>query len=354
MWPSARQTMLLRAGLREGEAAAEAFRDWCAATDFEGPVDEDSYRLLPLVHDNLQGAGADVPKMALIAGVRRQAWVKSQLRLRWAQEAVAALRQGDVPVMMIKGLALSLEAYANPSLRPMSDVDLLVPPDRVAAAIHVLGQAGFAPDPAAGVPIDRGPHAIQLCGPGGAEVDLHCRPLTGAMRADERRWLWDTAMASTLGEVRVLRPAPTALLLYAVLHGIWAQVTSPIRWIPDAVTLLRKDGDAIDWDRLLDFAARHHLLARLGAAMTFLQREFAVILPPRVAARLASVPPTLIERLEGPGFPRDDGRRPGAVLRMRYRAVLATRLLIDGRARELSTVAEAFLANRARRLWRRR
>jgi hypothetical protein len=174
------------------------------------------------------------------------------------------------------------------------------------------------------------------------------------MRDDERRWLWDTAMASNLGEARTLRPAPTALLLYAVLHGIWAQVTSPIRWIPDAVMVLRKDGDAIDWDWLLESASRHHLLARLGAAMTFLQREFAITLPASVAARLARAPPTLIERLEGPGFPRDEGRRPGAVLRMRYRAVLATRLLIDGRARELSTVAEAFLANRARRLWRRR
>lgn len=348
MWPSAQQLLLLRAGLLDGDVATEAFRTWSGATDLDGPIDEGSYRLLPLVHENLKDARHGIPNMGLIAGIRRQAWVRSQIRLRQADEAVAALRRDGVPVMMIKGLALSLAYYANPTLRPMSDVDLLVPPERVAEAIAILGRAGFAPDPVAGIPAGRGPHAIALFGPSGAEVDLHCRPLTGAMRDDEHAWLWDTAVPSSFGDVPVLRPGPTAVLLYAVLHGIWAHVASPIRWIPDAVMILRKDGDAIDWDRLLDYAARYHLLARLAAAMTLLRSEFGIAVPASAATRLSRAAPTLIERIEG------SGERPGTAVRIRYRATLATRLIIDGRVRELGAVAETFLANRAKRLLGRR
>jgi len=355
MWPCARQTLLLQAALSERETAAQAFLDWCAVTDFEGSIDGESYRLLPLAHANLEGAAVDIPMLPLIAGVRRQAWVRSRLQMRWAEAALAVLRDGGIPVMLIKGLALATTCYADVSLRPMIDVDVLVPVDAVPDALAILARAGLAPDPAnpvSALGLGRGrPHAVELCGPAGAKLDLHCRPLTGAVEADEERWLWDAAIPASLGDIQLLRPAPTALLTYSMIHGIWSHVHNPIRWIPDALLLLRREGQTIDWDRLIAVASRYHLLARVGAALLFLDRNFSAELPPDVARRLGRARPTFFERIEGGGLCPGERRPLGSGTRMRYRASLAARLLLDGRARELPVMAERFLANRLKRLW---
>lgn len=55
-----------------------------------------------------------------------------------------ALRTAGIPVLVLKGAYLAMNVYRNIALRPMSDIDILVPKTAARAALKVLQDAGYA------------------------------------------------------------------------------------------------------------------------------------------------------------------------------------------------------------------
>ena len=92
------------------------------------------------------------------AGLAISAEVRDRLRARRTQHAHAAavrsrvvadvasvLAGAEVPFLVLKGAALAHLVYADPRLRPMRDVDLLVRKTDAERAAAVLRRCGFAP-----------------------------------------------------------------------------------------------------------------------------------------------------------------------------------------------------------------
>lgn len=67
----------------------------------------------------------------------------AELRARCLREVGDALAAERIPVAVIKGAAYAGRIYADPAERPMSDVDLLVPPALHARAERTLRRLGF-------------------------------------------------------------------------------------------------------------------------------------------------------------------------------------------------------------------
>lgn len=67
----------------------------------------------------------------------------AELRAQCVAEVGDAFAAARIPVALIKGAAYLDYLYADPAERPMSDVDLLVPPARHAEAERVLRRLGF-------------------------------------------------------------------------------------------------------------------------------------------------------------------------------------------------------------------
>jgi hypothetical protein len=77
--------------------------------------------------------------------------------------------------VVLKGAVLAHAAYPDPLLRPYTDIDLLVPGDRINHAIAVLTTYGYQrtrPEPAPGYDARVG-KAVTLQHPGGVVIDLH-------------------------------------------------------------------------------------------------------------------------------------------------------------------------------------
>jgi hypothetical protein len=58
-------------------------------------------------------------------------------------KALKMLRDNDIPVIVLKGAALSELVYQNIALRPMSDVDLIVKTEDIWKADRLLSQSGY-------------------------------------------------------------------------------------------------------------------------------------------------------------------------------------------------------------------
>ena len=72
------QELLLRAALLKGADAVEAWNEWKSAVDWEGHLDNGSFRLLPLLYTNLKRLEVRDPLMGKLKGIYLKAWYENQ------------------------------------------------------------------------------------------------------------------------------------------------------------------------------------------------------------------------------------------------------------------------------------
>lgn len=119
--------------------AAAAVRDWPAAL-----AALEAHGVLGLAHRNLAWAGAELPAEAARALAARQAVLRRiELGFRLTLERyLAATRVRGVAVTLLKGAALAQDLY-GPGLRASGDLDLLVAPEDVPAAVEAALAIGL-------------------------------------------------------------------------------------------------------------------------------------------------------------------------------------------------------------------
>ena len=113
--------------------------------------------------------------------------------------------------------------------------------------------------------------------------------------ADAPFWAASQPFALSGREYQTL--CPTDMLLHVCFHGARWNVTPPLRWIADAMMILSRAGEEIDWLRLLELARERRLSLMLRETLGYLHRTFAAPVPPFVLATLGVTPVSRGERL---------------------------------------------------------
>lgn len=292
------QELLLRAALLRGPDALRAWSTWRASVDVNGSLDDGSFRLLPLVYANLEPLSVDDPFMKRLKGVCRQTWCKNQQLLYRLGGIVDCFRRAGIRTIVLKGAALAVLAYRTPGVRPMADLDVLVPPSRARDALAVLKDAGWMP----ATPLEDGDlvyrHAKLLRDALGHELDLHWHVLAESCRLDADSEFWRRAVPLRRHGLDTLALDPTDMFFHVVVHGAqWNQVP-PVRWIADAVTLLRTFPDGVDPVRLVAHATGHKVQLRMREALTWLDAAFPGVVPEPMREAVRHLRPGLAERVE--------------------------------------------------------
>ena len=194
--------------------------------------------------------------------------LRAELRAALLDEVITAFTAAGIAVVLLKGAAYAGSIYREPGHRPMSDLDLLVRPDRVDDAHRELRRLGYWH---AGSPQQRSPrhHAIALKRRD-ASVDLH-RHILQAGRSDiPIDDLWQRARASHVAGA--LRLAPVDELVVHLAHMARHELIVPAVNYVDAVRLAaalaagqreQVAARAREWHLLRSYAATQICLARL-------------------------------------------------------------------------------------------
>jgi len=294
-WPTAEQQLILCAALARDPAAGEAWSELRRRLDFDR-LDPASSRLLPLVHRNLQRLDIDDPILDRCAGLHRYHWSRNQMLFHRGATALDALRAAGVDSMLLKGAALVSAYYGDPGLRAMEDLDVWVPAGAVGRAAAALEACGWRPRYRLTPAFLRVKHAAPFGDGGGHQLDLHWHVFEECCAPGDDDDLREASVEiEFLGRpTRVLCPADQ--LLHACVHGArWAPVAA-IRWIADAVTILRK-GD-VDWCRVVEQATRRRFVLRMSDALGYLHGAMAAPVPEGVVDALAARRTDRFERLE--------------------------------------------------------
>jgi hypothetical protein len=192
---------------------------------------------------------------AALRHIRRQVELRGILR---------ALEARAIPAVVLKGMVLAHTAYPEPSTRPMMDVDLLVPPDRLGAARQVLLDLGFrvperyairpstganAGDPAA-FPLERPATRLLI------ELHTELESQEPPFRHDSEA-IWKRSKLSLLGDVtaRVLDSEDFLIHLAVHLsaHHRFAKGLLPLL---DLALLVELREAEWDWASMADLAQR--------------------------------------------------------------------------------------------------
>lgn len=207
------------------------------------------------------------------------------LQLEAARKLVAIA--GDV--MFIKGFDYRHRLYPSPVLRPSGDVDALVPPSSVAAAMRALPAAGY-PRITKGLARMTGEYYELSYDVGQVRVELH-RSIGHRIRASiDYEELWTRREPFQVGETTFFRPSPTdALLLHAVTLAKDEMAASLVRFV-DFAAMLRLWPDRIEEAAAL--ARRWNVQGALYASL----RVTTTLFPEAATAAIRNAEESLLTR----------------------------------------------------------
>ncbi len=228
----------------------------------------------------MRQAGLDVPpRLDRIAQRRRRQALKQVAATIDLQHRFAV---ADIPLLVLKGVALSQRLYASPVLRGAADIDLVVPRDTVERAWSLLRDAGYTmlipSRPLTGDALRTflwaakdSQHRHPTTG---VVIELHWRlsdDLADPTPPAAHRWqaisLGTNATIWTLGD--------DDLFVYLCTHGaahLWAR----LKWLADIAVLIRQSDDG---------GARYCTLAQQAGATRAAASAFML------ADRLLGTPP---------------------------------------------------------------
>jgi hypothetical protein len=285
--PSETDELLIRAAVEQTPSGVDAWRRWRERVPLDDARHEAAL-LLPAVYRNLSRLGADDPEMGRLKGLYRFAWSRNQLIFATGAKAIRALEEAGIDTLALKGAALSMLAYEDRGARQMVDFDLLVPRERVLEAIAALGGSGFHPheafpDPERRVPVH---HSTAFVHERGQEIDLHWYAL---WQSSPDHDFWEAAVPIEFEGVATRTLCPSDQLLQVCAHGAEWTPSRSLRWVADALVLLRARGGAIDWDRVGDQATKRRITATALEALRYLRATYGAEVPDELLELLRAV-----------------------------------------------------------------
>lgn len=284
--PDAGQALFLKACLAPPHMAIALWQEWKTTHTLE-VIDESLFRQLALLYHSLQAAGFEGPEMPVLKGLARRTWVLNQKVFRRATELIDAFGAQRIPVLLLKGMALSAAYYPTPYLRSMSDSDVMVPHARVDEAIAILLRRRWRPLFPMPDGYIRKWHGCTFVNEEREELDLHWDLFAGYTR---NRECWTRSLPFYYQERPVRLLCPTDNLLHVCLHGYRWNPLHPLRWVADACIILQRRSAEIDWATAVHEAACQQMSLRLSKSLSYLKKEFAAPVPDAVLAALAAIP----------------------------------------------------------------
>jgi len=214
---------------------------------------------------------------------------------RGLARAISVLSAAGIEAAALKGPVLARRLYSPPAMRYSGDIDLLVRPTDLSAALEACGRAGYVAE--SGVTAEyllKFSHHVGLTRPGEPPLELHFRGYAGFGVEMTAHMLLACARRFDLDEdASVLVPAPEDEFVYLAAHAAGHSFIRLV-WLYDLKLFCRKH-EALDWRRVADVAERCSLKVVVAYTLRLLRHWLNVVpadLPaeltrPNIPARLA-------------------------------------------------------------------
>ena len=293
--PAPHVVQLLRAALLDGDDARRAWHLGRGALT-AAHVDPAARWLEPLLGANLDRLGIDDVLSPSLRSRRADTAQRNERTLDHVAPLLRALDSADLPSLLLKGAALVGMDGADRSVRPMSDVDVVVPRDVAEQALALTGDVGWRPRQPVTANFLAVKHAAHFADDDGCQLDLHWYAFEECSHRGADDAMWSRALPIPVKGAVTRRPADADLLLHVCVHGARWTRTPGVRWVTDAWSILQRG--EVDWSVVLEESERRHFTLRLRSTLRFLKRAVGAPVPEAVLSQLDARRPDFMERLE--------------------------------------------------------
>ena len=201
--------------------------------------------------------------------------------MQLAKTVHGAFAKAAVPVMALKGSALVARRFVDRSIRPIEDLDILVPPDRVADAMDVLERLGMRASPFRRdllwrrvVPQAELPGSTFRTAEGDY-VDLHWNAMHLDRRRDADVQMWQRSRPTDFEGAPIRVPDPVDLVLQICGHGAQDGGAALLLAVVDTAMVIRAT-KPFNWGALLARAGHHRMSAVVSSAFGLLADGLAM------------------------------------------------------------------------------
>jgi hypothetical protein len=260
--------------------------------------------LAPLLYLALQKDNPVKPPESMRQELR-QAYLKTMMaNLIVSREAARLLElfsREQIPVILLKGIALANSLYADPGLRVLSDVDLLVHfADR--EQVHALMKAQSYVSQfnlEAGLGTEYTCEQAYTRSKPTLAVEIHWHILNSAYlrRNVMLDWFWQNTIPIQINKQTGYMFAPGAQLAHLTSHYFLHHQGLGLRWSYDIALLLNRHGTEINWLETLAAARKFGINRALSAGLMQAVQVWGKNLPAEAYVAMHRYPPTLSDRI---------------------------------------------------------
>ncbi len=296
--PTPAQEDLLEAACGHEALTRAAWQSWRARLGARGltAIDHGSSKILPLLMPRLALLPPDDPMLPLIRGCYRRAVYHNRMLRARAASLLAQFATAGIPTMVSKGGVLGSVYYRDLGLRPMNDFDVLVPRNRAVEAIRLLLAAGWFSTQPMPEALPNAYHSACFRSPDLLDFDLHWHLLPEACFAGAEDPAWQAAEPLSIDGATTAALCATDLLVVVCAHAAHWSPVSPVRWVADALVILRGGADRIDWARVATLAKRWHVVPHMRDTLHYLEHRWHAGVPRQLLTSLERYPVGRIDR----------------------------------------------------------
>jgi hypothetical protein len=146
-------------------------------------------------------------------------------------------------------------------------------------------------------PFRRFRHALGMEHTSGRQLDLHWHVLHECCWKGADDDFWAASAPSELRGIPLRTLGAADEFLLACAHGVAWNEIAPIRWIPDALTILRESSE-FDWDRVVRQTERCGVTLPMRDALHYLASAMEAPIPGDVLRAVDSLPAGRVQKLE--------------------------------------------------------
>jgi hypothetical protein len=235
----------------------------------ELPPQAEIHGMAPLLWHHIHHSGLSIPLETeqTLRGLYIRQRVFIQAHTQILLDVISLFDQAGIQPVLLKGLGLAYQYYPDPALRPVSDIDLFLKRNEVLHAWDLLKNTGFrVSSPQTLQNTDLIPKQLVLTAPirEGVSVKIELHHFDPRHRSLKDNTLHDEFTDFDALQVRRLMigdcgidvPMPQDILTYLskhfTLHMFSANSSRPLplKWMADMISIVERDAEVIDWDRL--------------------------------------------------------------------------------------------------------
>jgi putative nucleotidyltransferase-like protein len=165
-----------------------------------------------------------------------------------------SLKDRGIQVIFLKGAALAETVYPDMSLRPMSDIDLLVKKADLHDVAEILSESGYVPSSKHSVEFYEGHHHLMpyLRQDKFIMIEVHHNiapaPFMSRLNTDS---LWESAQVANIAGVAASVLSPEDLVLHLCLHMADDFFVDRMKVLVDISEAIRYYGRELDWRSII-------------------------------------------------------------------------------------------------------